>query len=436
MEERFMAKIEYVTGFINDSRSGEVFKRLYGERPGVEQKQRERYLDLVNKFCVIFPESSDVELFSTPGRTEVGGNHTDHNGGHILAASVDLDVIAAVSKNDTDSIRVISEGFDEITINTSESEPVECEKYTSIALVKGVCARFKELNYKVGGFQAYVKGDVPNGSGLSSSAAFEVLIATILNHLYNGGMLSDVLIAQIAQYSENNYFGKPCGLMDQTTCSVGGLVTIDFKDFNKPIVEKVDFDFTSCGYTCVIVDTGGNHASLNDDYWALEHEMKSVARALGGKVLRDFNFSYILSKAAFLREKIGNDRALLRAAHFYTDDQRVIDQVKCLRDNNFRGFLDLVTKSGESSWMLCQNCYSPENTVEQGVSIALMVSESILKAKGGAWRVHGGGFAGTIQSFVPNDILDEYCSRMKELFGGECCHELIIRPVGSIKISL
>jgi galactokinase len=243
-----------------------------------------------------------------------------------------------------------------------------------------------------------------------------------------------VLLAQISQFSENNFFGKPCGLMDQSTCSVGGFVTIDFKDFVHPIVKKVEFDFAACGFSMVIVDTGGNHADLNDDYTALEHEMKSVARAFGGQVLREYSAAKVLENMAFLRTKV-NDRAILRALHFYGDDQRVVDQVKALETNHFNDFLQMIIDSGDSSWMWCQNVYSHKDIEHQGISIALAATENILKGKG-AWRVHGGGFAGTIQAFVPDDLLEKYIREMNAIFGDGVCHELMIRPVGGVQLAL
>jgi galactokinase len=331
-------------------------------------------------------------------------------------------------------IKVKSEGYPEDIVDLDELAPKENERYTSAALIRGVCARMKDLGYKIGGFEAYTTSNVLKGSGLSSSAAFEVLIVSILNHLYNNRVIDDVLNAQIAQYAENNFFGKPCGLMDQTTCSVGGFVTIDFKDFKNPIVEKVNFDFASSGFSMVIVDTGGNHADLNEDYTALEHEMKELARAFGGEVLREFSLEKVLENIDFLRTKV-NDRAILRAIHFYGDDDRVVQQVKALETSNFDKFLELIIESGYSSWMLCQNCYSHKLIEEQGLSIALAVSENLLKDKG-AWRVHGGGFAGTIQVFIPNNMVDNYLSVMRKIFGEKAYHELIIRPVGNVKLDI
>lgn len=427
-----MPQPQKVIDAINKGRADALFSTLYGSGPERLKKQRERYVRVIREFQRLYPERTDVDLFSTPGRTEVGGNHTDHNGGRVLAAAVDLDVLAAAAPNGSSIIRLQSEGYPLIELDTAELSPMESEKYTSAGLIRGVAARMRELGFAVGGFDAYVTSDVLKGSGLSSSAAFEVEIATILSNFFNGGSLDDILNAQISQYSENNYFGKPCGLMDQTTCAVGGLVTIDFKDFTHPIVEKVDFDFSQSGYVMAIVDTGGSHADLNDDYAALEHEMKSVARAFGGQVLREFSAEKVLKKIAFLRGAV-SDRAILRALHFYSDDRRVVEQVSALRSGDFEKFLWLITDSGYSSWMLCQNCYSCKAVHEQGVSVALAVSESILRGRG-AWRVHGGGFAGTIQAFVPESLSGRYVEAMQAIFGAGSCHELMIRPKGTMKI--
>ena len=429
-----MTPIHKILEALNSGKTDALFKKLYGNKPGAVQKQGERYLKAIEEFKALYPGQTDIQLFSSPGRTEVGGNHTDHNGGRILAAAVDLDIIAVAAKNDLQDVRVKSEGYSQDLVSLDQLSPVESEKYSSAALARGVCARFNQLGYKIGGFDAYATSSVPKGSGLSSSAAYEVLVAVIENSLYNNSGIDPVLLAQISQFSENNFFGKPCGLMDQTTCAVGGFVTIDFKDFSHPIVKKVDFDFAASGFSMVIVDTGGNHADLNDDYTALEHEMKAVARAFGGQVLREFSAAKVLENLAYLRTKV-NDRAILRALHFYGDDQRVVDQVKALEANNFNEFLQMIIDSGYSSWMWCQNCYSHKNIEEQGISIGLAASENILKGRG-AWRVHGGGFAGTIQAFVPNDLLEKYVHEMNTIFGTGVCHELMIRPLGGVQLEV
>jgi len=405
---------------------------LYGSDPAGLSGRRRRYANLVERFGRLFPGGREVELFSAPGRTEVGGNHTDHNGGRVLAAAVDLDIVAAVAANDEGVIRVRSEEYPPVDVKVDRLAAVEEEKFTPSALVRGVCARMEELGYRIGGFDACTASSVPEGSGLSSSAAFEVLVATVLNHLYNDGGVDDITVAQVSQYAENNYFGKPCGLMDQTTCAVGGFVAIDFGDFENPVVEKVHFDFAASGFSLVIVNTGGSHADLHGDYIALEREMKDVARALGGSVLREFSREKVMDNIADLRAKV-SDRAILRALHFYGDDQRVVDQVAALERGDFARFLELVVESGRSSWMLCQNCYSCDNVEEQGLAVALALSEDILRGRG-AWRVHGGGFAGTIQAFVPGELVGRYVGKLQAVFGEGSCHELMVRPVGAIKM--
>jgi galactokinase len=424
-----MTPISHILETLQTGKADALLTRLYGNKPGVLQKQIERYTRAIEEFRALYPTQTDIQIFSSPGRTEVGGNHTDHNAGRILAAAVDLDIIAVIAKNDLGVIHIKSEGYSQDIVDLNELTPSDKEKYTSAALARGVCARFRHLGYQIGGFDGYATSSVPKGAGLSSSAAYEVLVAVIENELYNHSSLNPVLLAQISQYSENNFFGKPCGLMDQTTCSVGGFVTIDFKNFSNPIVRKVEYDFASSGFSLVIVDTGGNHADLNDDYTALEHEMKEVARAFGGQVLREFSAEKVLQNLAYLRTKV-NDRAVLRALHFYADDQRVVDQVAALEKNDFQEFLRLIIESGYSSWMLCQNCYSHKDISVQGISVALAASENILKGKG-AWRVHGGGFAGTIQAFVPNNLLEKYVHEMNAIFGNTACTELMIRPLGA-----
>jgi galactokinase len=411
-----------------------ALSRLYGGAPQVLDEQTARYLNLLERFSATFPDHQHAELFSSPGRTEVGGNHTDHNAGRILAAAVDLDIIAAVARNNSDVIRVQSEGYPISVVKLSELAAVEGERYTATSLIRGVCSRFQQLGLATGGFDAVATSRVPKGSGLSSSAAYEVLISVITNTLFNQGKIGNVQLAQISQYAENQYFGKPCGLMDQTTCAVGGFVTIDFKDFIQPQVKKVDYDFSASGYSLVIVDTAGDHADLNDEYEALEHEMKSVARALGGQVLREFSEEEVINKLDFLRGKV-SDRAILRAVHFYRDDRRVVEQVEALENNDFQRFLQLIIDSGESSWMLCQNCYSTKAIHKQGITIALTASEALLKGRG-AWRMHGGGFAGTIQAFIPDDLLSIYIEKTERVFGKSSCHTVRIRPDGATHIEI
>ncbi len=410
-----------------------IFKELYGSNEIVIAEQVKRYTKLVQQFSEMY-KSENVELFSSPGRTEIGGNHTDHQLGRVLAGAVNIDNIAVVSKNDANVIRINSDGYSEFQVSLNDLTINESEFYTSKSLVKGINARMKELGYEIGGFDACINGKVPNGSGLSSSASFEVLIGAILNHLYNNGKISAVEIAKIGQWAENNFFGKPCGLMDQTACSVGGFITIDFKDKENPVVKSLDFNFQKTGYSLIITNTGGDHAKLNDEYASLPIEMCSVAKELGKNVLREISTEQVIEKIPKIRAKVG-DRALLRSIHFQRDNQRVVHQVKALETNDFNEFLKLVIDSGYSSYMYNQNIFTAHNTKEQGIALALGLSDLILNGHG-AWRVHGGGFAGTIQAFVPNNKIDEYISTLEHVFGKGKCYKLSIRSKGAIKVEL
>ena len=394
----------------------------------------ERFKKAVDDFEKIFGKNREIRLFSAPGRTEIGGNHTDHQHGRVLAGSVDLDIIAVVSPNDSNIIKVKSEGYKLNTVNIDETSINKKEYNTTLSLIRGISASFKNMGYNINGFDAYMTSRVLKGSGLSSSAAFEVMIGTILNEMFCDGKETAVKIAQIGQYAENVYFGKPCGLMDQTASSVGGFVTIDFKDNENPIVEKIDFDFASCGYSLCIIDTGGNHADLTPDYASVPKEMKSVAEFFNKNVLREVPKEDFYKNIGKLREVCG-DRAILRAAHFYDDDERVPKEVLALKNNNFEEFKNLIIESGHSSYMYLQNVFSCINPSEQGISLALMLCEKLLKGKG-AYRVHGGGFAGTIQAFVPNDMLSEFKKSMEDVFGKDKCYILSIRPVGGVELKL
>jgi galactokinase len=413
--------------------SNSAFKALYGSNDAELKKQARRYTDLLKSFGKSFGDP-EMEFFSSPGRTEIGGNHTDHNWGRVLAGAVDLDNIAVAAKNNSNVIRIESAGYPRFEVDLSSLKPDKKEQFTSSALVRGICARLKELGFAIGGFDACIDGGVPVGSGLSSSASFEVLIGAIINQLFNQGKVDPIKNAIIGQYSENNFFGKPCGLMDQTACAMGGLITIDFKDPANPVVKKVNFDFVATGFALVITDTGGNHADLNDEYASLPNDMKAVAASLGAKVLRQVSLDQVLKITPEIRQKVG-DRAILRAIHFQGDNQRVVDQVAALEKNDFETFLGLVVDSGFSSFMYNQNVFPVNNVREQGVSLALALSELVLKGKG-AWRVHGGGFAGTIQAFVPNDLLDKYVSTLEHVYGAGACHKLFIRQLGAGKVEL
>lgn len=429
-----MPHIEQLVEHIAHKNIQQQFANIYGGRPEILSAQTDRYRKLLSYFGRSHSVSEEVSLFSTPGRTEVGGNHTDHNAGRVLAAAIDLDIIAAVSKHSRNEIVIESEGFQTFSVNLDNLEAVGSEQNTSASLVRGICARMTGLRYTIGGFDAAVMSSVPHGSGLSSSAAFEVLVVSILDHLYNCNTIDPLSRAQIGQYAENVYFGKPCGLMDQSTCSAGGFVTIDFADFEQPSVKKIDYDFGSSGYSLAIVNTGGSHADLTEHYAAIKIEMIEVAKALGSDVLRGVSEETMRSSIPMLREKT-TDRAILRAIHFYDDNRRVTEQVDALERNDFGEFLRLVIESGNSSWMKCQNSYTVKTPLQQPVSLALAVSESILKGRG-AWRVHGGGFAGTIQAFVPDDLKDEYFTQMRAIFGPDSCHDLSIRQEGSIRIDI
>jgi galactokinase len=408
-------------------------KNLYGNDAEVLQKQAERYAFVLNTFKETY-NSNQATVFSSPGRSEIGGNHTDHNHGRVLAGAVNLDNIAAAAINNSGIIRILSVGYPPFEVDLSNLSPDKSEFYTSGSLVRGVCARMKELGFSIGGFDAVIDGGVPKGSGLSSSASFEVLIGTIISELFNNGKLDPITNAIIGQYAENNFFGKPCGLMDQTACAVGGFITIDFEDPSKPIVKKLNFDFTTTGFALVITDTGGNHADLNDEYASLPVEMKSVAKELGASVLREVTLEKIVEAIPALRSKTG-DRAILRAYHFQGDNQRVVRQVEALERNDFEAFLQMVIESGYSSYMYNQNIFPVNNVSEQGVSLALALSEMVLKGKG-AWRVHGGGFAGTIQAFVPQELLAAYISTLEHVFGEGSCRKLFIRNTGATKVEL
>ncbi len=410
-----------------------VFRELYGNDPAELKRNAERYTGLLDKFEAEFG-NTDCEFFTSPGRTEIGGNHTDHNYGRVLAGAVNLDNVCVAAKNNTNVIRILSEGYPKFEVDLTYLRPDTREQYTSAALVRGICSRLIELGFNVGGFDACIDGGVPKGSGLSSSASFEVLIGAILSHLFNDDLLDPIQNAIIGQYSENHYFGKPCGLMDQTACAMGGLITIDFEDPSKPVVKKVNFDFVATGFSMVITDTGGNHADLNDEYASLPTDMKAVARELGAKVLRQVTLDQIIEAAPKMRSRVG-DRAILRAIHFQGDNQRVVDQVEALEKNDFKSFLGMVTESGFSSFMYNQNVYPVNNVTEQGVSLALALSHLVLKGEG-AWRVHGGGFAGTIQAFVPRKLLDKYVATLEHIYGKGSCHALFIRHQGAGLVNL
>ncbi|MBQ6019865.1 MAG: galactokinase [Clostridia bacterium] len=397
-------------------------------------RQRERYYSLARDFAALYGEKEGLRFFSAPGRTEIGGNHTDHNHGKVLAASINLDAVAAAAKNDENVIRVKSRGYSKTDIvELATLTPVPDETGHSASLIRGVAARLKELGWQIGGFDAATVSEVLSGSGLSSSAAFEVLIGTIINYMYNDGKISPVVIAQVAQYAENVFFGKPCGLMDQTACSVGSFVAIDFADPAAPAITPVEFDFAACGHSLCIVDTRASHADLTDDYAAIRGEMEAVAGVFGKKCLREVEPGTVYENLDRIRKQVG-ERAVLRAMHFYAENNRVDKEAAALSAGDFEAFKKLVIESGFSSYMYNQNVFSPKFPAQQPVALALAVSESILAGKG-AWRVHGGGFAGTIQAFVPNELVMEYKTALEKVFGDGACYILSIRPLGGAEIT-
>jgi len=405
--------------------------RLYGSDK--LERQRARYLSAMEQFSLLYGEERDVTLFSVPGRSELSGNHTDHNFGKVIAASVDLDMIAVVSCRSDSVVRLKSEGFSEDIVDFSANLLPNPEQYgRSSALIVGVLSGFSLRGYRIGGFDAYTTSNVPKGSGLSSSAVFENMIGTILNEVYNEGKVSLVEISKISQEAERDFFGKPCGLMDQLACALGGVVAIDFCEPAEPAIEQIELDLDEKGYRLCIVNTGGNHADLTDDYASVPAEMKSVANALGKSVLRELDEECFAEEIPTLRQTLG-DRAVLRAMHFFAENSRVEAQKSLLLSDDFEAFLSQVVASGRSSFCYLQNVYSPKNPSEQGISLALCLAEQMLSGVG-AWRVHGGGFAGTIQCYVPTDRVGEFCTRMAQVFGEDACTVLRIRSESAMRI--
>lgn len=417
-------KQSIMSGAFNDT-----FDKLYSSVDAAAN----RFASTCDCFAELFGSEREVELFSAPGRTEVGGNHTDHQLGCVLAGSVNLDVIAVAAKSENMTVRIKSEGFDMDTVDVNDLTPQKSEREHAASLIRGVCAGLKRLGYEVGGFDAYTTSNVLKGSGLSSSAAFEVLVGNIISYLYNDGKIDDVTIAKVAQYAENEFFGKPSGLMDQMASSVGGFTAIDFADKENPIINKVDYNFAESGHSLCIVNTGGNHADLTNEYAAVTSEMRDISGFFGEEYLRKVDEEQFYFKISELRLLFG-DRAVLRAIHFFEDNARAVEESEALKNGDFDTFLKIVNESGRSSFMKLQNVYSTANVAEQGLTLALAISGKVLRDRG-ACRVHGGGFGGTIQAFVPNDLLDEYKTAIERVFGEGSCYVLKIRPVGGTKIS-
>lgn len=407
-----------------------LFERLYG---AAADRAPARYADMESRFFSYFGEG-DYRVFSAPGRSEIGGNHTDHNYGKVLACAVSVDTVAFVRPTEGSVVRYRSAGYRgerEFRVDLSELSAQEKDIGTTNALIRGVADRMTQLGYRVGGFDAYISSDVLRGSGLSSSAAFEVMTCAVLDGLYNRGDMSPVLRAQVAQYAENVHFGKPSGLMDQMASSVGSLVTIDFANPAQPVVERVDFDFAAAGLSLVVVDTGGNHANLTDAYASITEDMAQVAAVFGKEKLRQVGRETFYNHITQLPGKV-TDRAILRAIHFFNDNERVDREVAALKAGDVKAFLKNIIESGDSSWKLLQNVYVG-GSAEQGLALALAMSRPFLE-NGGAWRVHGGGFAGTIQAFVPQSLLKDYISLMDALFHEGAATALAVRPEGALEI--
>lgn len=417
--------------FLQSERAEEILKVLYA---GEAQKGRARYQNIVEKFEEAFGDR-EICLFSAPGRTEISGNHTDHNHGKVLAGSINLDCIGAAAKNGTNTIRIISETFgQDFTISLEDLERGD-KHVGTVELVKGLLKGFEEFGFQTGGFDLYTSSAVISAAGVSSSAAFEMLLCSIINHFYNENRLDIVNYAHIGQYAENRYWDKASGLLDQMACAAGGLITIDFKNPKEPVVEKLDFDFGAQKHKLIIVNTGKGHADLSEDYSSVPVEMKKVAQFFGKEVCAEITEEQVIERIAEVREVCG-DRAVLRALHFFEENKRVEAEVAALRENDFGTFLTGITESGNSSWKWLQNCFTNHSYQEQGITVALALTELFLKEKKcGACRVHGGGFAGVIMAMIPEKYAEEYAAYMEKALGEGNVYPMSIRPYGAVCIN-
>lgn len=431
-KERKIMKIEETLSLLESAQMKHLFQKLYGEAAVEENKMR--YEDLIKKFQTEFGDK-DILLFSSPGRTEISGNHTDHNYGKVLAGSINLDCVGVAAKNKSNCINIVSETFHQsFTIDLNRLEPSERMAGT-VDLVKGLLKGFLDSGFQVGGFDAYITSNVISAAGVSSSASFEMLLCSILNTFFNDGRMSTVAYAHIGKYSENHYWNKASGLLDQMACAVGGLITIDFKEPQNPAVEKIDFDFSSQNHSLIIVNTGKGHADLSADYSSVPLEMKKVAECFGKEVCAQITEEQVIEHLAQVREYAG-DRAVMRALHFFEENKRVDAEVAALKDNRFQDFLAQITASGNSSWKWLQNCYTTANVEEQGISIALALTELfIAEKKKGACRIHGGGFAGVIMAMLPNDLVDEYVEYIEKALGEGSAYRMSIRPYGAVCVN-
>ena len=422
---------EFISG-ISSGAFDEQLRRLYGASDKAVLRARARYLSAAEGFSRMCPECEEIHVYSAPGRTEIGGNHTDHQHGCVLAAAVSLDIIAVVAFHEDGVIHIKSEGYMADEIDLSSLEVNDAEKGTSSALVRGIAAKFAELGVKPAGFDAYMTSELPAGSGLSSSAAFGILVGTIINEQCNGGRTTPRELAAIVNFAENAYFGKSCGLMDQLVCAEGGFSSIDLADPENPVISAVEMDFDRAGYSVCITDTGGSHAELSEEYDKVASEMKSVAEAMGCGYLREADEEEFYGRLPELR-KLCTDRALLRAAHFFSENRRAVEEAEALADGDTERFFGLVDESGTSSAELLQNLYSCAEPKNQQIPLAIMLSKRFLGGSG-AVRVHGGGFAGTIQAFVPGYLTADYVAEMERVFGAGCCYVLTVRPVGGYEL--
>ena len=422
-------KLNEARVYLKEDRLCDLFRRLYGENA---EAQKERYLGALDRFEALFGSEKEIGIFSAPGRTEIGGNHTDHNGGRVLAGSVDYDVIAVVAKEEGETVHIHSEGFAPDTVDLTKLSVDEKEFGKSAALIRGVAKGFLDRGLLVGGFTAYTESCVPKGSGVSSSAAFEVLLGTILNHLYNGGTVDGVEIAKISQFAEREYFGKPRGLMDQAACAVGGISMMDFADEKAPVIRPIPFSFAEAGHKLCLIKLGGDHANLTHLYAAIPQRMKQVAALFGKEKLCHVSYKELLADLPRVRREAG-DEAALAALHFCLETDRVVDQAKALQEGDFDRFLTLVNRSGQSSFQALGNVWIPMEGADQGAAVALNLAANLLNGAG-ACRIHGGGFGGTTQNFVPNDKVEEFRSVMESVFGEGACMVLSIRPVGPVKV--
>ncbi len=425
-----MKTIDELLKVIKEDKTRDLMMDIYDDASRIDA-EIERYQKALEGFRSTFGDT-EVEIYSAPGRSEVGGNHTDHQRGKIMACSLNLDFIAVVHKTDSNVIEMQSEGYPMCKVDLAELGIVEAEKDTTAALIRGTAAGIARDGHAVGGFQAYVTSEVLSGSGMSSSAAMEILLGTILSGLYNDMKLDSVYLAKVGQYAENVYFGKPCGLMDQMACSVGGLIYVDFEDTKDPDVRPVKVDFSKYAHSLCIVDTKGSHADLTPEYAAIPTEMKKVAAHYGKEVLREVDVEQFKKDLAVLCKECG-DRAVLRSIHFFCENERVVKEMDSLEAGDFKGFLEAVKESGRSSYEYLQNVFCVTKPQEQGLSMGLAVSDMVL-GDNGAYRVHGGGFAGTIQAFVPNKMVEAYREALDALFGEGSCHVLKVRKYGGIKV--